>query len=307
MTRPRIGLALGSGAGRGWTHIGILRGLEGAGIVPDIICGTSVGALVGGVYLSGHMDVLERWARSLTKMRMMRYLDFRPLGGGIISGDKLQALLMRNLGGIIIGDLGKPFAAVATDLTTGHEIWFQAGSVVNAIRASYALPGIFKPIEIDGQSLVDGALVNPVPVSVCRAMGAQLVIAANLNADVIGKHWKSGERPPPGQIEDYMEEIEKENSKLDGDGLFTSMLQSVLGTDKTDHGLFSVMLASLNIIQDRLARSRLAGDPPDVQIEPRIGHIGLLEFDRATECIEEGVAAVERALPTLKDALAVLS
>ncbi len=307
MPRPRIGLALGSGAGRGWTHIGILHGLKKAGIEPDVVCGTSVGALVGGVYLSGNLDMLEAWARSLTKVRMLRYLDFRVLGGGFISGDKLQTLLERNLGDMKIEDFSKPFASVATDLTTGHEIWFQSGHAADAIRASYALPGVFRPVEIGGKSLVDGALVNPVPVSVCRAMGAELVIAANLSADVIGKHWKEGERPPRGQVEDFLKTLDEDADEKTGNGMFQSLLQSVFGTDKTDHGLFSVMMASLNIIQDRLGRSRLAGDPPDVQITPRIGHIGLLEFDRAAECIEEGEAAVERALPTLKDALAVLS
>ena len=306
MTRPRIGLALGSGAGRGWAHIGILKALGEAGIEPDIVCGTSVGALVGGVYLSGHLPVLETWARGLTKMRILRLLDFRMGGGGFVSGDRLSGLLRRNLGDTMIEDLPKPFAAVATNLTTGHEIWFRKGPAVQAIRASYALPGVFNPVKVDGQWLVDGALVNPLPVSVCRAMGAQLVIAANLNGDIIGKHWKNRERPVRGEAGLDLKEIEENNAGSEG-GIFSSMLQSVFGTEKRgEHGIFSVMMASLNIIQDRLSRSRMAGDPPDVQITPRIGHIGLLEFDRADECMDEGAAAVELALPALLDALAVL-
>lgn len=306
MTRPRIGLALGSGAGRGWAHIGILKALGEAGIEPDIVCGTSVGALVGGVYLSGHLPVLETWARGLTKMRILRLLDFRMGGGGFVSGDRLSGLLRRNLGDTMIEDLPKPFAAVATNLTTGHEIWFRKGPAVQAIRASYALPGVFNPVKVDGQWLVDGALVNPLPVSVCRAMGAQLVIAANLNGDIIGKHWKNRERPVRGEAGLDLKEIEENNAGSEG-GIFSSMLQSVFGTEKRgEHGIFSVMMASLNIIQDRLSRSRMAGDPPDVQITPRIGHIGLLEFDRADECMDEGAAAVELALPALRDALAVL-
>jgi NTE family protein len=306
MTRPRIGLALGSGAGRGWAHIGILKALGEAGIEPDIVCGTSVGALVGGVYLSGHLPVLETWARGLTKMRILRLLDFRMGGGGFVSGDRLSGLLRRNLGDTMIEDLPKPFAAVATNLATGHEIWFRKGPAVQAIRASYALPGVFNPVKVDGQWLVDGALVNPLPVSVCRAMGAQLVIAANLNGDIIGKHWKNRERPVRGEAGLDLKEIEENNAGSEG-GIFSSMLQSVFGTEKRgEHGIFSVMMASLNIIQDRLSRSRMAGDPPDVQITPRIGHIGLLEFDRADECMDEGAAAVELALPALRDALAVL-
>ena len=305
MTRPRIGLALGSGAGRGWAHIGIVKALTKAGIVPDIVCGTSIGALVGGVYLGGHLPMLEQWARSLTKMRFLRLLDFRMGSGGFVSGDRLGTLLRRNLGDVLIEDLPNPFAAVATDLTTGHEIWTRKGPAVNAIRASYALPGVFSPVKIDGQWLVDGALVNPLPVSVCRALGAQLVIAANLNGDVIGKHWKNRERPPRGEAAANLRLAE---TKTNGEGgIINSMLQSITGSEgRGEHGVFSVMIASLNIIQDRLSRSRLAGDPPDVQITPRIGHIGLLEFDRADECMDEGAAAVEQALPTLRDALAVL-
>ena len=305
VTRPRIGLALGSGAGRGWAHIGILKALTKAGIEPDIVCGTSVGALVGGVYLGGHLPILEQWARGLTKMRILRLLDFRMGGGGFVSGDRLGGLLTRNLGKTRIEDMPKPFAAVATDLTTGHEVWFRNGPAVNAIRASYALPGVFSPVKIDGQWLVDGALVNPLPVSVCRALGAELVIAANLNGDVIGKHWRNQERPPHGEAAAHLKETE---SKTNGEGgIINSMLQSITGSERRgEHGVFSVMIASLNIIQDRLSRSRLAGDPPDVHITPRIGHIGLLEFDRADECMDEGAAAVEQALPTLRDALAVL-
>ena len=305
MTRPLIGLALGSGAGRGWAHIGILNALTEAGIEPDIVCGTSIGALVGGVYLAGHLSVLEKWARGLTKMRILRLLDFRMGGGGFVSGDRLGALLLRNLGGLRIEELPKPFAAVSTDLTTGHEIWFRKGPAVDAIRASYALPGVFRPVMIDGNWMVDGALVNPLPVSVCRALGAQLVIAANLNGDIIGKHWKNRERPPHGKAAAHLETEEKAGNGEGG--IVNSMLQSLFGTEERDeHGVFSVMIASLNIIQDRLSRSRLAGDPPDVQITPRIGHIGLLEFDRAAECMDEGAAAVEQALPALRDALAVL-
>ena len=314
MTLPLIGLALGSGAGRGWTHIGVLRGLKRAGIEPDVICGTSIGALVGGAYLSNNMEALESWARSLTKLRILRYLDFRVGGGGFIGGDRLNDLLGKSLGDATFDDLEKPFVTVATDLTTGHEVWFREGPLAQAIRASYALPGIFTPVKVNGQRLVDGALVNPIPVSVCRAMGARLVIAANLGADVIGKHWKTAEERPATNEEARAILTERhkaeEAAKASQGSLVKSLIGSIFGggdNDEESHGLFSVMVESLNILQDRVGRSRLAGDPPDVSITPRVGHIGLLEFDRADECIEEGEAAVERALPMLHDAITVLS
>ena len=184
--RPRLGLALGSGAARGWAHIGVLRALEQAGIVPDIICGTSIGALVGGIHLAGHLDPLETWACELSRMRLVRLLDPRLSGGGLIGGDRLMGLIHANIGDIRIEDLAVSFAAVATDLGTGHEMWFQDGPLIDAMRASFALPGLFPPVWLGRQWLADGALVNPVPVSVCRAMGAQMVIAVNLNADIAG-------------------------------------------------------------------------------------------------------------------------
>jgi NTE family protein len=298
MERPRIALALGSGAGRGWAHIGVLRALQREGLRIDIVCGTSIGALVGGVWLAGHIDTLETWARSLNRMRILRYLDVAILRGGLIGGRRIERLLVDNLSGLKVEALPKPFAAVATELETGHEIWLQTGDLVQALKAAYALPGVFPPVEIDGRLLVDGALVNPVPVSVCRALGARLVVAVNLNADLIGRGRRPGKHKPT-------------TPEALGRGLIArdpaggGALGHFLGGDGGP-SVFSVMSSSLNILQDRLGRSRLAGDPPDVTIAPRLGHVALLEFDRAPEVIAEGEAAVERAKPFLHEALKVL-
>lgn len=306
--RPRIGLALGSGAGRGWAHIGVLRALARAGIDADVVCGTSIGALVGGVYLAGHLDTLEDWARGLNKLKMLRYLDVK-IGGGFIGGARLMTLIRDNVGEITVESLGKPYAAIAAELPSGHEIWLRDGLLVDAMRASFALPGIFPPVKIDNHWLVDGALVNPVPVSVCRALGARLVIAVNLNADVLGK------RKPATVAEDGEAAFEGLNPlPLDRVGGDTHPARRILRKltgenpkDPTQPSAFGVMVSSLQVLQDRLSRSRLAGDPPDVTVAPRIGHIGLMEFDRADELITEGEAAVERALPFLTEALQVLA
>jgi NTE family protein len=295
MTRPKIGLALGSGVGRGWAHIGVLRGLEKAGIEIDMIAGTSIGALVAGVHLAGHLDALETWARSLNRMRIMRYLDLSLQSGGIIGGRRLSRILTENLRDMSIEDLPKPFIIVATELATGHEIWLRQGHLVEALKASYALPGIFPPVELEGRSLVDGALVNPVPVSVCRAMGARLVIAVNLNADMLGSD-KSRNGGAVGQ-----DGGSGGGARENGGG----MLEGLFRRDGTP-SMFNVMAAALNILQDRLSRSRLAGDPPDVTIAPRVGHIGLLDFDQAEELIELGEAAVDRSMPFLEEALTIL-
>ncbi|MFP6772534.1 MAG: patatin-like phospholipase family protein [Alphaproteobacteria bacterium] len=299
MTQPKIGLALGSGVGRGWAHIGVLRGLEKAGIEVDVMAGTSIGALVAGVYLAGHLDALETWTRSLNRMRIMRYLDLSMQSGGIIGGRRLGRILNENLRDLHIEHLPKPFIVVATELTTGHEIWLRKGQLVEALQASYALPGIFPPVELDGRPLVDGALVNPVPVSVCRAMGARLVIAVNLNADMLGS-----ERAQNGRIDRGQNGANggKENGGMLGGA---GMLESLFRRDGSP-SMFNVMASALNILQDRLSRSRLAGDPPDVTIAPKVGHIGLLDFDQAEDLIELGEQAVQSALPSLNEALTIL-
>lgn len=303
MSRPTIGLALGSGVARGWAHIGVIRRLEKEGIMPDYICGTSIGALVGGMYLAGKMDALEEWARDLGKSSLFRFLDIRLSGGGLISGTKLFSLLESNLGETVIEDLPIPFSAVSTELGTGHEIWIRNGNLAKAITASYALPGLFSPQQIDDRWLIDGALTNPVPVSVCRALGARLVIAVNLNADVFGMT----------RIEEKEEVLidDEENGILErafhARSPLNLMKHRFFDKSGSEPSIFGVMMSSLNIVQDRLSRSRMAGDPPDITIAPRLAQHGLLEFDKAEEIIAEGEDATERSLPFLMHAMRILS
>lgn len=302
--RLSIGLALGSGIARGWAHIGVLRAMEEMGLRPDIICGTSIGAVVGGVYAANKLQAVEDWALSLSRVRLARYLDVQFGGGGLIAGRRLTGLLDTNLRDMSIEELDRPFVAVATELATGHEVWLQKGQMVDAIRASYALPGVFSPIDVDGRLLVDGALVNPVPVSACRALGARLVIAVNLNTDVFGKsrafsHNLDGSLDTSTETDGALQLAEA--------SAVNPLARQLFGGSKPHPNMFSVMVSSLAIVQDRLSRSRLAGDPPDVVVAPRVGHIGLLEFHRAEECIAEGRAAFARTLPFLKDSLAILS
>jgi NTE family protein len=300
----RIGLALGSGGARGWAHIGVIQALQKAGIHPDIVCGTSIGSLIGAAHLGGVLPELEAWAVNLSRLGILRYLDIRMLGGGFIAGRKLQDLLADALDDVKIEDLDKRFVAVATDLTTGHEVWLRKGSLADAAWASFALPGIFPPVARHKQMLVDGALVNPIPVSACRAMGARLVIAVNLNTDHLGRR--------PVVIADD-ETASADNAEpgvaIPGvvtNGSVTGLLKQFLGLNNPDMGLVSVMASSLNIIQDRLTRIRLAGDPPDVTISPHVGNIALLEFNRAKEAIAEGERAVQLALPSLWEAMDIL-
>ncbi len=312
--RPRIGLALGAGVARGWAHIGVLRALKRYGIEADIVCGSSVGALVGGVHLAGRLDALEEWTRSLTRMKIVGYLDLRlRQGGGLIGGDRLVAEMRRHLGDVLVEELPAPFAAIATDLVTGHEVWMRSGPLVDALRASFSLPGVFPPVRFEGRWMVDGALVNPVPVSACRALGAQMVIAVNLSADILGKARRPGAAVPTAAGFDLLKLIENGSPEEEAKPRagfrvpIGALSRRIFRRDYEGPSLFGVMVSSLGIVTDRIARSRLAGEPPDVHITPRLGHIGLSEFDRADDCIREGEAAVERALPDLHDALAVFS
>ncbi len=305
-TRRKIGLAMSSGMARGWAHIGAIKALKKLGFEFDVITGCSVGALAGGCYLAGKLDELEEWARSLNKRKIVGYLDMRLRSGGLIGGNKLVDEMRKYIGFKNIEDFKIPYAAVTTDLVTGHEIWLQKGDLVEAMRASFSLPGIFPPVKIENRWLADGALVSPLPVAACRALGADMVIAINLNADIIGKARRPGTNIPAAYGFDLMQMLE-ETDNQEKLSLMDNLARRVFRRDYDGPSIFGVMTASLNIMQDRITRSRLAGDPPDVHIAPRLGHLGLLEFDRTEEAIHEGEAAVMRKRPELADALQVMA
>jgi NTE family protein len=307
---PTIGLVLGSGAARGFAHIGVIRALQAHGIVPDIIVGTSMGALVGGCYATGQLDTLEAWARSLTMRRVIGYLDVSMGGSGIINGARLASQLEKSIGPKTIEDLPIRFAAIATEVGTGHEVWLTHGSLALAIRASYALPGIFPPVHLGGRWLVDGALVNPVPVSAARALGARVVIAVNIDADRFGRGATiASHGSEPGDVEAIAPTAEPRNGFARLRGMFGAerALKRQIVAGAARPGFSTVMIESFNIMQDRLTRMRLAGDPPDIHITPRIGHVGWLDFHHAAETIAVGQAATEKALDTIAESIAELS
>lgn len=298
-TKVRVGLALGGGAARGWSHIGVIRVLEEAGIVPDVIAGCSIGAVVGGCYAAGKLDSLETFALSLTKRRVMGLLDIHLSGAGLIAGGRLQRLLEQDLEDRRVETLPIKFCTIATELASGHEIWLTRGSLVQAMRASYALPGVFDPLLLGGRWLVDGALVNPIPITAARALGADIVICVNLNGEirVRGTVIQSydAERTDELEIEEAIEA-----PRLWG---FFPTYRGEKARKPHAPGIATVMVDAFNIIQDRISRSRLAGDPPDVMIAPKLAKMGLFEFHRAEECIALGRQAAERALPDLLEIL----
>lgn len=298
LAKPKIGLALGSGSARGWSHIGIIRVLEKAGIVPDIVCGTSIGSLVGAAYADGQLASLEAWVRGLSWQSIVGLLDFTT-HGGLIHGEKLFAFLRSHFHDRDFASLSKAFGAVTTELATGREVWLRDGPVIDAVRASAALPGLFKPAEVDGRLMVDGALVNPVPVSLCRAMGADIVIAVDLNSDLIGRHFdQDGASPEAG-----MSVSSTLTAMLDKLPLGFSWLKGESETPTTMPSIFDVLSTSLNIMQVRITRSRLAGEPADVLIRPRLANFALMDYHRADQAIAEGERAAQRALSELYEVL----
>jgi NTE family protein len=308
--RPVIGLALGGGAARGFAHIGILRTLLAYGIVPHVVVGTSIGAVVGGAYAAGHLDTLEEWARGLQPRNIFGYLDIRLNGSGLIGGTKLAAQLEAAMGDTLIEDLPIKFATVATEVRTGHEIWLTHGRIVDAMRASYALPGIFSPVLVGDRWLVDGALVNPVPVSAARAFGAEIVIAANLSSDVFAHSTTVYSFGSPTEVAAPAPDIldPAPPPKRGFSRLFSperTMKREFFGGGGRP-GISTIMVDAFNIMQDRITRARLAGDPPDLLISPRVGQIGWFDFHRADELIAHGTRAAERAIESIQEAIDIL-
>ena len=307
--RPVIGLALGGGAARGFAHIGIVKTLVAHGIVPNVVVGTSIGAVVGGAYAAGHLDTLEEWARGLQPRSVFSYLDIRLNGSGLIGGSKLAAELEAAMGQTLIEDLPIKYATVATEVRTGHEIWLTHGRMVEAMRASYALPGIFSPVLVGDRWLVDGALVNPVPVSAARAFGAEIVIAANVSSDVFA-HGTTiyAHGPAAGTTTPAPEVLDPAPPKRGLGRLFSAertMKREFFGS-ATRPGISSIMVDAFNIMQDRITRARLAGDPPDLLISPRVGDVGWFDFHRAGDLIAHGARAAERAIESIQEAIHIL-
>ncbi len=295
----KIGLALGSGAARGWAHIGVINALEKAGVKPDIVVGTSIGALVGAAYLSHKLPELEQRLIQLTKLETARFFNIGSPFQGVVNKQKMQHFLTQYVAdeSLLIESLSARYASVATHLHSGQEVWSTQGKLLDSVWSSISLPGLFPAIKQHGRWLIDGGLVNPVPISVCRALGADIVIAVNLNGDILGKHLH---QDPPVSEND-------QSGSLLGNRIgefITNYTGNLFGDDAAPKeevpDMFAAIAASVNITQDRITRSRMAGDPPDVLLQPRLSHIGLLEFYRATEAIQAGSQSVEKNLSEIQ-------
>ena len=288
--KPKIGLALGSGGARGWCHIGVLRGLADLGLEPDCVAGASMGALVGAVWAAGHLDALEEFARAMTRGNLLSQLDPRLSGGGLIGGAGIVAVLDRIGLDADMATLARPCIAVAADLTTGAEVWLREGRISDAVRASIALPGVIAPKQIGARWLIDGGVVNPVPVSAVRALGADVVIAVNPNARFGLVYWDA--------------------QAAAGSGLSSLLPEPPPALPEALRALWpqpapvapsyvDLVSATIDIMTDRIRNSRLAGDAPEVLLGAHLQGLGVLDFDRAAEAIDEGRRMVDRAAAQL--------
>ena len=303
---PRIGLALGSGSARGWAHLGVLQALEERGIHPQVVTGASVGALVAAAYASGQRLELEAWVRTLTRVDVWRLLDTTFRGGGVMRGNRLMNAISEQIEDRQIDDLPVAFGAVAADLDTGEEIWLRAGSMLAAVRASSGMPGLFTPMWHEQRWMIDGGVVNPVPITLCRALGAEIVIAVNLNVPVSSR-WAAVKRAASQPVEQpvgrHAEPSEANWAFMDKWAeLMDGLVETLKPSSNVEPGLFEVIAGSVHIMQDHIARSRMAGDPPNLAITPELGDFQLMDFHRADEAIEAGrkaVVAIEGQLEAL--------
>jgi len=307
MSEVKVALALGSGAARGWSHIGVIKALEEMGVRINMVAGTSIGSLVGASYASGRLAEIEQWVQGMNRWEVFNLLDFGFNHGGIIGGEKVFNRAREEFGQRNIEDLPITYGAVATDLYSGREIWLREGDLYDASRASCAMPGVLSPKSFDGRWLIDGGLVNPVPVSLCRALGADFVIAVHLNSQLNSKALQRRGRSIPPQTE--AEQLEKEKADMEvqdnENGFFDNMWsgskeyldsfkERFRNNGEKAPGMFSVMASSIDIMQERITKARMAGDPPDILVQPKLGHIGIMEFYRGQEAIDLGYETTTR-------------
>ena len=303
----KVGLALGSGSARGWSHIGVIRALTEAGIRVDCVAGTSIGALVGAVYASGKIDVLEDVVQQLDWKQILSFIDVVFPKSGLIDGRKIADLVRQYVPEKAIEYLPIPFGAVATDLRTGQEVVMRKGDIIEAVRASISLPGIFTPVRKNRTVLVDGGLVNPLPVRTVKDMGAEFVIAVDLNCNTIQGKMCKGFSPADGSQASAMSRPGwRANARNRITVLLNEKIQALdlpavrqikrwMDKDPLPN-IFEVLMTSIKIMEAQITAANMKVDPPDLLIQPKLGHINFMEFNRAQEIIAEGYRTARNQL-----------
>ncbi len=292
----KVGVVLGSGSSRGWAHIGVLQALTDSGIAVDCISGTSIGAYVGAIYAAGDLDRLAEFALSMDWRKVLSYMDLVFPKSGFIDGKRIKDLLAINTSAKTFDDLKIPLAILATDLDTGERIVLDRGSLADAIRASVGVPGIVTPVKQGNRWLVDGGLVDPIPVEAVRDLGAEVVIAVDLTNTKVSRRNRTSPKAAhhPKDISELISTEKKALTQrlLDQYGrtsqrLKTLLTQWIRREEKSPH-LLDVMAATINIMQKQIAAINLSLSPPDVLIQPQLGDLKMFDFDQAERSIREG-------------------
>lgn len=300
----RIGLVLGGGGARGWAHVGVLRRLQALGVPIDCIAGTSAGAFVGAVFAAGRLDLLEDLAHHLDWKQAARiFLEVGiPPRSGLLTGRHVERFIREMLGAERFDELTLPFAAVAVNLMSQKEVHLSQGSAVMAIRASVSLPGIFTPVPHAGGLLIDGGVINPLPVNLARAMGATTVIAVDVNLQPgrgIVEHGATADTSAARQqkIKALLAVLHRHLPRIE-QRLDHAMRRRTL--HRASPTIFDVMTQSTRAVENQVTHARLLTDPPDILIQPAVGDIFTLEFNRALPAIAAGEAAVLAQQPALE-------
>jgi len=293
----RVGLALGSGSARGLAHIGVLRALVEAGIRIDLVAGTSMGAFVGALFAAGKLDALEKEFLGMDWQGIVSLVDPVFPRSGLIDGHKIGEFVRRHVPEPGIESLPMPFRAVATDISTGEEVGIDSGNLVEAVRASIAVPGVFTPVRCNGRVLADGGLVNPVPVSAVRAMGAEAVIAVDLNHDIVTNRLTRPATDNGKPLAQAVTRVLESLQPLEHPMLiqFREWLER-----EPLPGIVDVMLASMYIMQARVTQCSLLLERPEILIQPPLGAVRFLEFDQASEIIGIGYRSARESLLALQ-------
>ena len=290
MKQRKIGLALGSGAAKGWAHIGVIQALTEMGIVVDVVAGCSVGALVGAAYATNRLNAMTRWVCGFHHWDVIRLMDLSWQRGGLLRGDRVFNQVRHILRTQQIEECAIKFGAVTTNLTTARELWLTEGDLHHAIRASCSMPGLLAPVPHNAYWLVDGAVVNPVPVSLARALGADVVIAVDLQHNATLGHDDMLSVTPMST------ENNTAVTRFNWQNKLRQRLAMGLHRQRANRApsAMDIMTTSIQVLENRLKMHRMAGDPPDVVVQPYCPQIATLDFHRAQEAIAAGRLAVEK-------------
>lgn len=313
-SRKSVGLVLGSGASRGWAHIGVIRALEEANISIDYIAGSSVGAYVGAIYSSGSLGSLEKFLLEMDGKKIFSYFDVVFPKSGLLNGSKrVHELFSMHTDAENFSDLYIPVMMVATDLERGKKVILKSGSILKALRATMSYPGLFEPVRMGGRWLVDGGIVDPVPVGLARAMGARVVIAVDLNSRIVSHSKAYGtvmKEEDPSQIvpDTLAEEDETRNELVKKMSAFYENIENslrqktsdFLHRDVTPPDIVETVMTSVGIMQERITRTNLAVEQPDILIQPRLGELKMMNFDKIKHTIEEGYVGASEKMEDIK-------